>query len=487
MGQEIVYCVQCQRRITGAEFDIGQAFQIGNNLVCSTCAAAVLPSLDLTERDRLLQQMFKATRDRRSTSTASLPSVRAPLAQKNADARKTTRSIPLVKTPLPRPAVLPRANPVPTFIAATFIGAAFVMVLIWVGSSKSAPPPEPQEAVRTRVPARTALPSAAEAPAPDPRESAARDAVRRAEIFQERSPQDADGAVRLWEAAVKLADSTPLAGDVRVRLAAAQRRRQEAFERELTTLDEQALVPLGKHDYKGAWDVYKSATGRHDHPDWEFALEKRTRETYQAASKQLPALKSQAADSARKRDSAALREARERVVSWGFPELVSELDRAIATAAAEAPPETPAEPGPPWRSLLKGRWIDELVKANCGWKMEDGALVGEGDSVRPARTWEDFASGEIRVRFELSGTTFLFFNVRQGADGHTGVDLDRRTIESMGSGEHVVVLTFRQGPVTATLDGNPISVQRVRNPTTGALQFCPAHGRLKVRTIEYRP
>jgi hypothetical protein len=484
MGQEIVYCAQCQRRITGVEFENGHAFQIGNNFVCSTCAASVLPSLDLKERDRLLQQMFKATRDRRSTSTASLPSIRAPLAERNPEGRKTTRSIPLVKTPLPRPAVPQRPSPIPTFIGATFVGAAFVLVLIWVFSSRSAPPPEPQETLRTRIPARPALPAAAEAPPTDPRESAARDAIRRAEAFQDRNPQDLDGAVRLWEAAVKSADFTPLAGDVRSKLAAAQRRRQEAFDRELVALDEQALVPLGKHDYKAAWDVYKSASGRHNHPDWEFALEKRTRETYQAASKQLPALKSQATDAARKRDSASLREARERVVAWGFPELVSELDRAIATAAAEAPP---AEAGPPWTSILRGKWIDALVKANCGWKLEDGALVGSGDSVRPARTWDDYENGEIRIRFEMTDLTYMYFCVRQGAEGHEEVALNHRAIDALAPGEHVLVITFRQGPVTATLDGNPCSVTTERKPRTGALQFCPLHGRLKVRSIEYRP
>jgi hypothetical protein len=489
MGQEIVYCAQCQRRVTGAEFDRGQAFQIGNHLVCSTCAAALLPTLDLEDRERLLKQMFKATRDRRSTSTASLPSVRAPLAaDRSAASRKTTRTIPVVKPPSTASVRAVRPNPVPTFLLATVIGAACLLFILWVGSGKSASKaPDAEEMTATRVPRKPPPPPTPDLPAPDPRETAARDAIHRAEVFQERSADDLDGIVRQWESAAKAADRTSLGADARSRLATAQRRRQESFDRELSALDEKARSFFGKNEYKPAWDVYKSASTRHDHPDWEFAIEKRIRETYQAVSRQLTPLKSQAAAAARKKDSAALRDVRERVIAWGFPELVAELDRAIATAATEASPDPGADAGPPWTSILKGRWIDELIKANCGWKMEDGALVSFGESVRSARTWTDYASGEFRIRFEILGTTYVFFNIRQGAEGHYEIALNKHALSELPPGEHVLVITFREGPVTATLDGAPLPVINDRSPRTGALQFSPSRGRLKVTSIEYRP
>jgi hypothetical protein len=490
MGQEIVYCAQCRRRIAGVEFDRGEAFQIGNRLVCSTCAAAVMPSLDLKERDRLLQQMFRATRDRRSTSSASLPSVRAPLAadtpRRMSTRKTTTRSIPLAKPP-PAPAAAPRPSALPTFLLAAFIGASAVIFLLFLSSGKRAPPADDTLATRpVRMP--PAPPVAGPAPsAADPREVAARDAIHRAELFQERNPQDADGGVRQWEQAEKAAARTSLLGEARAKLDLAKRRRTELYDRELAALDEQARGLIARGEYKAAWDVYRGAQTRHEHPDWEFSIEKRTREAYQAAAKQMSTLKAQAAEAVRRKDSATVREVHDRVAGWGFPELGAELDRAIAAAASEPSPASPEDAGPPWISLLKGRWIDELVKANCGWKLEDGALVGSGEQIRPARTWDDYASGEIRIRFEISGSTYVFFNVRQGGDGSCMVALERRHLESIAPGEHVIVITFRQGPVTATLDGKPHPVQIVRTPVTGALQFCPAKGRLKVLSIEYRP
>lgn len=491
MGQEIVYCAECQRRMLGADFDHGQAFQIGNRLVCSTCAASVLPTLDLPDRERLLKQMFKATRDRRSTSssTAALPSVRAPLAtDRSAAGRKTTRTIPVLRPPGAASAAGVRPRQVPALLLATFIVTAGLVFLVWIATGKSRPEPaDPGDRTAVRGPRTPAAPPPAAVPAPDPQESAARDAIRRAELFQERSPGDADGIVRQWESAAASAERTSLGADARGRLATARRHRQEAFDRELAALDDQATALLGKNDYKAAWDVYKAASTRHDHPDWEFAIDKRIRETYQAASRQLPPQKTQAAAAVRRKDSAAVREARDRVVAWGFPELVAELDRAIATAASETSPDPAADPGPPWTPILHGRWSEELVKANCGWALEDGALVSSGEGIRSARTWTDYASGEFRIRFEISGTTYLFFNVRQGAEGFYEVALNKVALAALSAGEHVITITLREGPVTAALDGAPIPVLTHGNPRTGALQFSPARGRLKVTSIEYRP
>jgi len=77
--------------------------------------------------------------------------------------------------------------------------------------------------------------------------------------------------------------------------------------------------------------------------------------------------------------------------------------------------------------------------------------------------------------------------VRQGGDGHYEVGIDKRVMDAMGPGEHVLLITFRQGTVSATIDGNPCPVQTVKNPTSGAFHFSPSRGRLVVRSIEYRP
>ncbi|HZE97347.1 MAG TPA: hypothetical protein VE981_09995 [Planctomycetota bacterium] len=37
MGQEIHYCARCGDRISGEEFDRGQAFRVENRIICSGC------------------------------------------------------------------------------------------------------------------------------------------------------------------------------------------------------------------------------------------------------------------------------------------------------------------------------------------------------------------------------------------------------------------------------------------------------------------
>src|SRR5689334_6996117 len=133
MGQEIVYCFQCQGRILGADFERGQAYQLGQRFVCSGCAAAVLPTLPLKERERLMADMFKATRDRRTTSSSSLP-----VPDRAVERRKSTGRIPVVKRPPPP------SGPAPQILWAGGAAAAAVLVLVlWVALGSGTPPPPP--------------------------------------------------------------------------------------------------------------------------------------------------------------------------------------------------------------------------------------------------------------------------------------------------------------------------------------------------------
>src|SRR5579862_1388179 len=211
MGQEIVYCGRCQRRISGSEFESGKAFQIDHQFVCSTCAAEVLPTLELKDRERLLKDMFKATRDRRSTSTASLPAIRGtPAKDRGMSGRKTTASIPIVKPPHPatnRSAVKSQPS-IPTFLLAAGIGAGILLLVLYASSGSSAPTPrESDPESQVRISRKTASPRPTEDPAPsrsptapDPAEAAAVQALKNAEFFQSRNPQDVDGILREWAA-----------------------------------------------------------------------------------------------------------------------------------------------------------------------------------------------------------------------------------------------------------------------------------------------
>ncbi|MBV8878885.1 MAG: hypothetical protein JO332_02865 [Planctomycetaceae bacterium] len=462
MGQEIVYCFQCQGRILGADFERGQAYQLGQRFVCSPCAAAVLPTLPIKERERLMAEMFKATRDRRSTSSGAHAAIRTPPApDRGMEGRKTTGRIPIVKRPAPSP-IQPALSPLWAVGAAAF--AALVLIGWALSGNRTS---TPSVADLPAPPPRPAPPTVA--PPPDPRTAAARDAMARAEAFAASHPKDVDGAVAQWEAAVKASEGTGYSRDAVLKLGNAARRRTEAYDRELAELEAQVKAPLAAEDYRKAADLYKAAAPRHAHPDWSFALEKRAGEVFQTASRQLATLKEKPAE---------LKDLRARVEKWGYPELLADYTQTVQRLAAE---------GPAWTSMLHGAWIEKLVKDNCGWAWDGDALVITKDNPRPARTFEDYESGEFRVRFEAVGTTYAFFNVRQADAGAFMVQILRPVFESLPPGEHVLVITFRGPTVTATLDGKPTTVETVRRPTTGAIQFCPGNGKFRVNSLEYRP
>jgi len=465
MGQEIVYCFQCQGRILGADFERGQAYQLGQRFVCSGCAAAVLPTLPLKERERLMADMFKATRDRRSTSSSSLP-----VSNRGAEGRKSTGRIPIVKRPPPQP------GPAPQVLWGGLAAAVAAIVLVlWVAlGSGSSPPPT------FAAPPAPPRPAPAPVPAPDPRTATAREAMGKAESFGTLHLKDVEGVVREWEAAVKASENTGYARDAGLKLAEAVRRRTEAFDRELADLEGEARIPLAAEEYKKAADLFKAAASRHAHPDWSFSLEKKVGEIYQLAAGQLAPLKEKAVLQQNRKEAAELTQTRRRVEKWGYPELLTELNQAVAAAP-------PPEEGPPWTSILRGRWTEELVKANGGWAWDGDALVTTSPTPRPARTFVDYQDGEFRVRFEAVGATYAFFNVRQGEGGACMVQILRPVFEGLGAGEHVLVITFRGSTVSSTLDGKSLPVEIVKRPTTGAFQFAPANGKFRITSIEYRP
>jgi hypothetical protein len=49
MGHEVVYCYQCQVRLTEADFQSGVAFRVGHVTTCDRCADALLPPMSPEE------------------------------------------------------------------------------------------------------------------------------------------------------------------------------------------------------------------------------------------------------------------------------------------------------------------------------------------------------------------------------------------------------------------------------------------------------
>src|SRR5262245_32359205 len=141
MGQEIVYCSKCQKRILGADFEKGLAFEVGNLVSCSTCAADLLKTLPAGEREKLLARMFRATQAR----TADAPEPAA-----SAERPGSTRRIPVAS---PTPGSTSATAPIA--ITAAVIAVAIVIAAVALsGSSERTPPPAPSAAPKIVEPKR---------------------------------------------------------------------------------------------------------------------------------------------------------------------------------------------------------------------------------------------------------------------------------------------------------------------------------------------
>lgn len=130
MGQEILYCFQCQVRLMGSDFERGKAFRIDGKAVCPDCARGLLAHLP--DPDAELERLKRTQVPKSggvSTSSTRIPSV------------QSTARIPL---PPARPGgAEPPAPSRGRLIAAAVGGLALLVLLAVVFSRPKEPRPAP--------------------------------------------------------------------------------------------------------------------------------------------------------------------------------------------------------------------------------------------------------------------------------------------------------------------------------------------------------
>jgi hypothetical protein len=55
MGQEILYCSRCQTRIVGGDFEKGDAYRVGEQVVCGKCGMDLLAKAPLEVQKQILR------------------------------------------------------------------------------------------------------------------------------------------------------------------------------------------------------------------------------------------------------------------------------------------------------------------------------------------------------------------------------------------------------------------------------------------------
>jgi hypothetical protein len=320
MGQEILYCFKCQSRIVGADFGKGAAYEVGNKVCCSKCAAELLNTLPPQEREQLLAQMFKATQERKSGSTnAALPALTAPMT--SSSTRMRTPAVPGGGD----------GSSSSTSVILAVVGVVVLLVLALVllnsGGKPAAPPPPPDRSVKTYHPE---LP----APAVEP------DEVRRAREFARANPKDIEGQIVSWRAAVLALDRAPegeVAQKTLERLLALQK---DAVKTALVSLDLQTKPYLANEEFGQAADILRAARSKFGAPEWTQAVDRKIDEARSSAAALLPPLKVKAADARKRGAGDEIKALQERVRKWGFSDLSGELE----TVLSDAPP--PSKPAP---------------------------------------------------------------------------------------------------------------------------------------------
>lgn len=443
MGQEVLYCFKCRKRVVSADFAGGQAYQVGNNASCAACAAEFLQTLPPKDREALLARMFKATQERQKTSGANhaaIPERRPP---------STQAQIVASRAPAARP-----TNPaIPIGLAVAAVVVLIIAALAF--QHKPAPPPTVEKV--------------APKPAPPPNHSEARAAIEGARRFAKDHPDDVSAQIRVWEKAVATAERSPHYEDARRELGALLLRRKDAVTRDRADLDEKVRAFLAQEKYQAAVDHAQAAKSRHDVPEWAPAVEQKIRDIRSTAQEAYRPAKEKAL-----RGSAADLEAfRTRVQTWGMADLIADL---------------PTLQDRPWKSIL-GPGPETLRSRGEGWTFQNGALVKLPSPENAAQTQATFDDAELRIRFEIdAGGSLVWFAARQSGEGTSSdVRLNNQDLAAVSAGLHELLFLCNGPTVTATLDGKPVSV-RQGTSRSGCLQFNAHHDmRIRIHSIEMRP
>lgn len=462
MGQEIVYCFKCQKRIHGNDYAKGLAYQVENNFCCSSCAVTVLETLPPKAKEALLAKMFKATHDRQSSSSAALKA--------SPPSASSTGRIPHAT---PRPMKVVEESSSGPFIAGIF-GAiiAVVLVVVFVSSGSTPPPPPAPTPVRPPPPVVKTDPGLS--PEEKRRDDRAKDAMKKAREFVVANPKDCDGQLQMWRAAQLEAERTGYETETKREVEKAETRIKEAIAQEFTDLERDARALASRKEFKAAAELVDRARGKRS-GDWNSRLEGLRREMDDAAAKAFGDLKDKATAARLRGAKTEVDAAKAEVAKWGIPQYVADLDAALDQAA--------------WKPIFDGKTTNFMVReAKNFWLVQDGALVrdtSKGDQA--AQTNTDFEDGVFRFRFTIQNGSNLYFAVRQAGGGQTRVGFNKPDLDLLPAGIHEILITCRGLDISATLDGNPVKVLfEGKVHPRGRIQFNSSAADFRLLTVDMR-
>jgi hypothetical protein len=470
MGQEIVYCFKCQKRILGTEVAKGLAYQVENQMCCSTCVVLVLDTLPPKAKEQLLAKMHQANELRQSASSA------ATKALPGSPSASSTGRIPTLA-----PRVL-RSDPDGSSSTAIIlgIGAALLAVLVaaiaFSGGTSTPPAPLPARTIKRSAPPPPPPPDPGLSPEEKRRADAASVAMKKARDFAAANSRDFEGQAKQWRAALSEAERSGYEAEARRELDKAEALGKEALGQEMAELDRQIRAPLARRDFRAAQELLDQARSRRSAADWGALIHRLQVEIQDAAARAFAELREKALAARDRGAKAELDAIKAAVATWGLPQYVTELETALNVA---------------WRRLFDGKSPSSFMGADSvrSWTVVDGALMhAEGRSRSAGQSKDDLGDGEYRFRFSIQGSSQASLSVRQGRAGACRAVFRNRSMESLGSAEHELIFRCAALEVSATLDGKPMPLEILgTTQPTGRLQFGATDGILRITAVDFRP
>jgi hypothetical protein len=146
MGQEIVYCYQCQTRLLGSDFERGLAFRVGAQVSCPACVRGLFSTLPPAEIDAQIARLKEAQVAKRSGNTGRFPVMRGPSPESSAKIKivpgaSETAAPPRSKLPLILGGAAVALGAILAIVASTSSSSRPATVAVDVGPAPSKPAP----------------------------------------------------------------------------------------------------------------------------------------------------------------------------------------------------------------------------------------------------------------------------------------------------------------------------------------------------------
>lgn len=402
MGQEIVYCCNCQKRLLVADFEQGRAQRLGDKIACSACAED-LKSFMTPEERAALRSTTKVPRETkvrtRTGATTQLPSARPAEARPTSTGKTALRSR---MTPPPQRAVEPppegdEAPPegeAPSskkkilLLAGAGGGLVAVIVVVLIlllGKGKKGVD------VVVADPSAAPAPGAARAAEPAKPLLRGRDlfgaqALEAAQLFARDNPEDLQGQIERFDKVVWDWDATAAAGEAKKTSEGLKARLKESIEKKFAEVEEQIGAPLGREEFRLALDLLDRARKQEEKIAlWGQLINKRSEEIRLKAGALYEELRKKAEELKGDDGPAQLRKIREQIARWGLERHVADFEKQFPAEAGADPVaavKAPASAGPPAPPLPErsaggkdylGRWERAAGRATA--REYDSALA----------------------------------------------------------------------------------------------------------------